>query len=78
MSINLIHKLTFFREQKFRSCRIRRRKSLHFDSSSEELSDILGDANKAGQPNMKQLDVADIALLEPPPDYEVSLHLLKE
>jgi len=60
------------REQKFRSCRMRRRKSLHFDSSSEELSDILGAANRAGKPNVKQLDVADISLLEPPPDYEDS------
>jgi len=64
------------REQKFRSCRIRRRKSLHFDSSSEELSNIFGDSDNAGvsladRINVKQLDdVEDISLLEPPPDYE--------
>jgi len=62
------------REQKFRSCRIRRRKSLHFDSSSEELSNIFGDSDNvtvADRINVKHLDdVEDISLLEPPPDYE--------
>jgi len=62
------------REQKFRSCRIRRRKSLHFDSSSEELSNIFGDSDNgtvADRVNVKHLnDVEDISLLEPPPDYE--------
>ena len=65
----------FIREQKFRSCRIRRRKSLHFDSSSEELSNIFGDSDNgtvADRVNVKHLnDVEDISLLEPPPDYEV-------
>jgi len=64
------------REQKFRSCRVRRRKSLHFDSSSEELSNIFGDGDTvavtiADTINHKQLvDAEDISLLEPPPDYE--------
>jgi len=62
------------REQKFRSCRVRRRKSLHFDSSSEELSNIFGDSDNvtvADRINVKHLDdVEDISLLEPPPDYE--------
>ena len=63
------------REHKFRSCRIRRRKSQHFDSSNEDLNNIVGDgrdvtANVAN--NFKRLEVEDISLLEPPPDYEVS------
>ena len=63
------------REQKFRSCRIRRRKSHNFDSSNEELSHILGDAGVVianGANHLKLFDVEDISLLEPPPDYEVS------
>jgi hypothetical protein len=70
---NVLH-WYFSWEQKFRSCRIRRRKSLHFDSSSEELSNILGDdndINEAAMLNTKRLHVKDIYLLEPPPDYEV-------
>ena len=71
----------YIREQKFRSCRIRRRKSLHFDSSSEELSNIFGhagikDGTRAGVKNGKDLNDEAIALLEPPPDYQVSYEVL--
>ena len=71
----------YIREQKFRSCRLRRRKSLHFDSSSEELSNIFGhagikDGTRAGVKNGKDPNDEAIALLEPPPDYEVSYEVL--
>ena len=67
----------FFREKNFRSCRVRRRKSSYFDSSSEELSNIFGDGTDGtntvvGAANKNKLNIEDLALLEPAPDYEVS------
>ena len=56
------------RDNKFRSFRIRLKKS-------QQLSNIFGDAhdiNEAGTLTTKRLYVNDIYLLEPPPDYEVS------
>jgi len=62
------------RGKKFRSCRARRRKSSYLDSSSEELSNIFIDentikANETGSASDK-LNIKNLALLEPPPDYE--------
>ena len=54
---------------------MRRRKSSYFDTSSEELTNIFGDGDgtPVGNVNVNKLNVKDISLLEPPPDYEVSL-----
>ena len=74
--------ITFSRERKFKSCRVvrRRRKSCHFDSSSEELSNIFSDSriteravdvpNETGHKH--NLDNFH-SLIEPPPDYEVRM-----
>jgi len=62
------------REKKSKSCRARRRKSSYFDSSSEELSNIFIDEYTIKTPETgsvaDKLNVGDLALLEPPPDYE--------
>jgi len=62
------------REKKSKSCRARRRKSSYFDSSSEELSNIFIDEYTIKTPETgsvaDKLNVRDLALLEPPPDYE--------
>ena len=66
-----------FRQRKFRSCRVvRRRKSGGWtgDSSSEELSNIFTQApqqsRQAGETE-EQLRLNYLSLVEPPPDYEV-------
>eukprot|EP00092_Neocalanus_flemingeri_P015073 GFUD01016281.1.p1 GENE.GFUD01016281.1~~GFUD01016281.1.p1 ORF type:complete len:303 (-),score=85.92 GFUD01016281.1:47-922(-) len=65
------------REQKFRSCRVRRRKSSYFDSSSEELSNIFGgcdtiDSTGVVAINGNKLKINNLSLIEPAPDYEES------
>ena len=74
----------FSRDRKFRSCRVvrRRRKSCHIDSSSEELSNIFSDnriteravdvPNETSGGRKHNLDHFH-SLIEPPPDYEVSV-----
>jgi len=61
-------------EQKFRSCRIRRRKSSYIDSSTEELNSIFGNGDKASlqSSGLSRIDkLRDIEPLpEPPPDYD--------
>ena len=62
-----------FRQRKFRSCRVvRRRKSGGWtgDSSSEELSNIFTQSRQAGETE-EQLRLNYLSLVEPPPDYEV-------
>jgi len=58
------------REQKFRSCRLRQRKSSYFDSSSEELSNIFGEGDTIDRNVIGQMDALNIKSLEPAPDYE--------
>jgi len=68
------------RDRKFRSCRVvrRRRKSSHFDSSSEELSNIFSNqtireraVDVPNNPHHHQHSLHSYhSLVEPPPDYD--------